>query len=49
MNKELVLQNLSNVTKTYIRITNIKTFLTVFLLGYTAVKIVKTIKNLKAS
>ncbi len=45
MNKQQTLQNLSNVTKTYLRISRIKTALTVFLLGYTTVKIIKTLKN----
>ncbi len=45
MNKQQTLQSLSNVTKTYLRISQLKTVLTVFLVGYTAVKIIKTIKS----
>ncbi len=45
MNKQQTLQNLSNVTKTYLRISQIKTVLTVFLIGYTLTKIIKTIKT----
>ena len=45
MNKQQTLQNLSNVTKTYLRISQLKTVLTVFFVGYTAAKIIKTIKS----
>ncbi len=45
MNKQQALQNLSSVTKTYLRISRLKTVLTVFLIGYTAVKVVKAIKT----
>ncbi len=45
MNKQQTLQNLSNVTKTYLRISQLKTVLTVFLVGYTLMKIIKTVKE----
>ena len=45
MDKQQTLQSLSNVTKTYLRISQLKTILTVFLIGYTAVKVVKAIKS----
>ena len=45
MNKQQTLQSLSNVTKTYLRISQLKTVLTVFFVGYTAMKIIKTIKS----
>lgn len=37
-----VLNNLSNVAKTYVRISSIKTALTVFLVGYTVFKAIQT-------
>ena len=45
MNKQQTLQSLSNVTKTYLRISQLKTILTVFFVGYTAIKVIKTIKR----
>lgn len=45
MNKQQTLQNLSNVTKTYLRISKIKTVLTLFLVGYTLTKIIKTVRE----
>lgn len=45
MNKQQTLQNLSNVTKTYLRISQLKTILTVFFVGYALTKIIKAIRN----
>jgi hypothetical protein len=45
MNRQQTLQSLSNVTKTYLRISQLKTILTVFFVGYTAIKVIKTIKR----
>ena len=45
MDKQQTLQNLSNFTKTYLRISQIKTVLTVFLVGYTVMKIIKTMRS----
>ncbi len=40
-----ILQNLSKVAKTYVRISSIKTALTVFLVGYTALKAIQTFRD----
>lgn len=45
MNREETLKNLSNVTKAYLRISRIKTALTLFLVGYTSYKIINSLKN----
>ena len=45
MNKQQTLQSLSNVTKTYLRISQLKTILTVFFVGYTLIKIIKTVRE----
>ena len=45
MNKQQTLQSLSNVTKTYMRISQLKTVLTVFFVGYTLTKIIKTMRS----
>lgn len=39
------LKNLSNVAKIYVRISSIKTALTVFLVGYTALKAIQTFRD----
>lgn len=39
------LKNLSNVAKIYVRISYIKTALTVFLVGYTAIKAFQTFRD----
>lgn len=39
------LENISNIAKTYVRISSLKTALTVFLVGYTAMKAVKIFKT----
>lgn len=36
-----ILEGMSTVAKTYVRISSIKTALTVFLIGYTAVKAIR--------
>lgn len=40
-----VLDNMSNIARTYVRISSLKTALTVFLVGYTALKAVAIFKN----
>ena len=45
MNKQQTLQNLSNVIKTYLRISQLKTMLTIFFVGYTLTKIIKTMRS----
>ena len=45
MNKQQTLQSLSNVIKTYLRISQLKTILTVFFVGYTLTKIIKTMRS----
>lgn len=45
MDKQQTLQNLSNVTKTYLRISQLKTMLTIFFVGYTLTKIIKTMRS----
>ena len=39
------LENMTNLAKTYMRISSIKTALTVFLVGYTAFKVIETFKK----
>lgn len=39
------IKNLSNVAKIYVRISSIKTALTVFLVGYTALKVIQTFRD----
>lgn len=39
------LKNLSNVARLYVRISSIKTALTVFLVGYTAIKAIQTFRD----
>ena len=45
MDKQQTLQSLSNVTKTYLRISQLKTVLTIFFVGYTLTKIIKTMRS----
>ncbi len=45
MDKQQTLQNFSNVTKTYLRISQLKTILTIFFVGYTLTKIIKTMRS----
>ena len=40
-----LLKNLSSVAKIYVRVSSIKTALTVFLIGYTALKAIQTFKD----
>lgn len=39
------LQNFSSVAKAYVRISSIKTALTIFLVGYTAIKAIQTFRE----
>lgn len=39
------IKNLSNVARIYVRVSSIKTALTVFLVGYTAYKMVETFRE----
>lgn len=39
------IKNFSDVARTYVRISSIKTALTVFLVGYTVVKALRTFKD----
>ncbi len=39
------LENMTNLAKTYMRISSIKTALTVFLVGYTAYKVIETFRK----
>lgn len=43
-NRKEIVQSLSDVTKTYLRISKIKTALTVFIIGYTVIKAVILLK-----
>ena len=38
-------ENITNLAKTYMRISSIKTALTVFLVGYTAYKVIETFRK----
>lgn len=40
-----ILDNMSNIARTYVRISSLKTALTVFLVGYTALKAIAIFKN----
>ncbi|MBR0534893.1 MAG: hypothetical protein IIX14_00795 [Clostridia bacterium] len=39
------LSNITSIAKAYMRISSIKTALTVFLVGYTAFKVIQTFKS----
>lgn len=39
------IENITRLAKTYMRISSIKTALTVFLVGYTAYKVIETFKK----
>ena len=39
------LESMNNLAKTYMRISSIKTALTVFLVGYTAYKVIETFRK----
>lgn len=43
-NCTIALENISNIAKTYVRISSLKTALTVFLVGYTVMKAIKIFK-----
>lgn len=40
-----ILQNISSVAKAYVRISSIKTALTIFLVGYTTIKAIQTFRD----